>query len=145
MTNERFVRWQGQTMAQLSTTLTLILGLSVGGLGLSLSLLRQDDFNPTGVYAVLFLVTLATLFLASAAGIAALITRLVDFRLTAMKVRAGSTDEPLTLFGTDASNYGKATWRLFWSMMVLFALSVFCFAIVISRVYLRYIIDAIGY
>lgn len=145
MSNDRFIRWQGQTMAQLSIALSVISGLSIAGLGFSLSLLRQDDFNPSGVYAVLFLVALATSFIASAAGIAALITRLMDFRLTARKVRAGSADEPLTLFGTDASNYGRATWRLFWAMVVCFALSVLCATIVTAGVYLRRIIDAISY
>lgn len=58
LNNERFVRWQGQTMAQLSTALSLLSGLSVAGLGFLFSLLREKDFLPTGFFALLLLCSL---------------------------------------------------------------------------------------
>lgn len=145
MTNERFVRWQSQTMAQLSTALSLLSGLAVAGLGFLFSLLREQGFAPTGYYALFYLATLAAFFVASLAGITAVITRLLDFRLTARKVRNGSTDEPLTMFGTTASGYGKATWRLFWALVVSFTVGVLAGAAAISHVYLGGMFRAAGF
>src|ERR1043165_7997960 len=106
MSNERFVRWQGNTLAQFSAALSLLSGLPIAGVGFLFSLLRDAKFAPTGCYAALFLLALASFFVAFAAGVAVLITRLLDFRLTARKVRNG-IDEPLTMFGTGASGYGR--------------------------------------
>lgn len=145
MNQDRFVRWQGYTMAQLSTALSLLSGLSVAGLAFLFSLLREKDFLPAGFYAVLLLIALTAFFVASVAGTAAVITRLIDFRLTATKVRNGEVEEPLTFFGTNASGYGKATWRLFWVLVISFSVAVLCAAVVISRVYLKGIIDAAGF
>lgn len=145
MNQDRFVRWQAQTMAQLSTALSLMSGLSVAGLAFLFSLLREKDFSPVGWYATLFLIALAAFLVASATGIAAVITRLIDFRLTASKVRNGAVEEPLTLFGTDASGYGKATWRLFWALIISFSVAVLLAAVVIASVYLRGIINAAGF
>lgn len=131
-------------MEQLSTALSLLSGLSVAGLGFLFSLLREKDFSPTGCYATLYLVALTALLIASASGIAAVITRLIDFRLTARKVRQGEVDEPLTYFGTNASGYGKATWRLFWSLLISFSVGVLLAVVVIAHVYLKGIIYAVG-
>jgi hypothetical protein len=139
---DRFIRWPRQTLSQLSTALALISGLSLGGLALSLSLLQDRDFNPSGGYAVVFLGVIVCFFVAWAAGVAAVITRLLDFRLTARRVRDGPTAVPLTLFGTDASGYGYATWRLFWAMVVCFGIAVCGTAVVMSRIYLIRILEA---
>lgn len=104
--------------------LALISALAAGGLSLTLSLVRDKDFQPAGRDAAVFLVGVAGFFVVLAAGIGAVVTRLLDFRLTAQKVRAGDAAEPLTLFGTDATGYGKATWRLFWTLLVSFAIAV---------------------
>jgi len=144
LNQDRFVRWQAHTMAQLSTALSLLSGLSVAGLAFLFSLLREKDFSPVGWYATLFLIALAAFLVASATGIAAVITRLIDFRLTASKVRNGVVEEPLTLFGTDVSGYGKATWRLFWTLIISFSVAVLLAAVVIASVYLRGIINAVG-
>lgn len=145
VTNERYVRWQGHTMGQLSTALSLLSGLSVAGLGFLFSLLREKNFLPTGCYALLFLIALAGFLVASASGVAAVITRLIDFRLTAQKVRQKEIEEPLTFFGTDASGYGKATWRLFWVLVISFSVAVLFASVVISHVYLKGIFDASGF
>ncbi|MBA3006221.1 MAG: hypothetical protein FP810_06475 [Desulfocapsa sp.] len=140
--SERFIRWQGNTMGQMSVVLGLFATLSVGGLGFCFSLLQQSLFKPTGWYAVAFLITLLSFLVASLSGIAATVTRLVDFRLTAQKVRCGELEEPLTFFGTDASGYGKATWRLFWCTSVSLCLAVALLAIVCAKLYLGGLLDA---
>lgn len=141
--NERFVRWQSRTMEQLSSALSLLSGLSVAGLGFLFSMLREQDFLPTGFYAMLFIFAILAFFVASAIGIAAVITRLLDFRLTAQKVRRDGLEEPLCFFGTDASGYGKATWRLFWALVISFSLAVVSASIVVSSVYLQRVVNAV--
>ncbi len=115
----------------------------MGGLGLTLSLVREKDFSPVGWIAAVFVVGLFAFVSASAAGIGAVVTRLLDFRLTARKTRAGVVGEPLTLFGTDATAYGRATWRLFWTLVASFSVGVMALVIVLSRLYLGRIVEAI--
>lgn len=145
MANERFIRWQGNTITQLSTTLSVLSGLSIAGLGFLFSLSREASFKPTGCIAAAYLIAVAAFFLASLAGCAALITRLLDFRLTASRVRGGGSEDPLTLFGTTASNYGKATWRLFWLLVTFFLIGIVLASTSISYVYLGEIIHAAGF
>jgi len=132
-------------MAQLSTALSLLSGLSIAGLAFLFSLVREKDFLPMGCYAALFLIALVAFFVAAATGTAAIVTRLLDFRLTVSKFRNGTVGDPLTFFGADASGYGKATWRLFWVLVTSFSVAVILATVVISRVYLKGIIDAVGF
>lgn len=143
MGNERFVRWQGQTISQLSTALALFSGLSVGALGFLFSLLQDTSFKPTGILALLFCIAFLSLLVASISGSAAVVTRLLDFRLTAQKLRK-TNNEPLTLFGTDASRYGKATWILFWALLVSFTIGILLSSVVIGVFYLASIFCAIN-
>ena len=144
MSSERFIRWQANTMAQLSATLSLLAGLALGGLGFLFALARDQSFTPTGINAVLFLVAIGAFFVAAVAGITAFVTRLLDFRLTARKTKSGGTvAEPLTMFGTEASAFGRLTWFLFWILLIAMAIAVTCSTIVLSCTYLGRIVDAI--
>ncbi|HHM7086024.1 hypothetical protein ACP0I7_29685 [Pseudomonas aeruginosa] len=142
--SERFVRWQSHTMAQMSVVLALLGTLSLGGLGLCFSLLQQSTFKPVGCYAIAFLLALLCLFVASLASITATVTRLLDFRLTAQKIRSREQEEPLTYFGTDANGYGKATWRLFWFTVVSLCIAVVFLSIVVVKIYLSGLLNATG-
>jgi hypothetical protein len=132
-------------MAQLSTALSVLSGLSLAGLGFLFSLLREASFKPTGCVAIVYLLAVAAFFVASVAGVAAVITRLLDFRLTASKVRGSDSEEPLTMFGTTASGYGKATWRLFWVLVAFLLVGVVSAAGSISVVYLGGVLRAAGF
>jgi hypothetical protein len=142
MNDDRFVRWQGQTIAQLSTSLSVLSVLSLGGLGLCATLAQKQDFHASGKLGYLFVISIGAFFAASASSLAAMITRLLDFRLTAKKLRLNATQEPLTMFGSEANAYGRATWRLFWSTVVCLIAAIACCSIVIGRLYLlRFISD----
>jgi hypothetical protein len=144
MGGDRFVRWQNNAMAQLSTALALLVGLSVGGLGFLFALVRDQYFVARGFYALLFLLALVAFFVASVSGVAAVITRLLDFRLTAQKIRTSvAAEKSLKYFGSDAADYGKATWRLIWTLCISFFIAVLLSSIVLSNVYLGRIVDAI--
>jgi hypothetical protein len=145
MSSERFVRWQTQTIAQLSGAFSLFAALSIGGLGFTFSLLGRENFVPVGCYAVAFLLSMVCFFVASACSVAATVTRLLDFRLTAQKVRNDDGFEPITFFGTDANGYGRATWRLFWVMLATFSIGVLLLGAVIANAYLCGFINAAGF
>jgi hypothetical protein len=138
MSSARYVRWQGLAMAQLSIAVALITGLSVAGLGTGLTLLREDTFKVSGCWKWAF--GLSQLFFISAAllGCAAVITRLLDFRLTAREVRKQEKPDykkSLKIFGCDADSYGKTTWRLFWPCCALLVLGLVLLACSIVDAY----------
>lgn len=116
----------------------------MGGLGFIFSLLRDASFKPTGILALLFLLAFLSLLVASISGSAAVVTRLLDFRLTAQKLR-NTNNEPLTLFGTDSSGYGKATWILFWVLLTSFSIGILLSSVVVAAFYLADIFCAIGF
>lgn len=122
-------------MSQLSTAISLFSALSVAGLGFLLALLGRENFKPLGWTALAFLTAIGCFFIASALSVAAVVTRLLDFRLTAQKAKTNNSAEPLTQFGTDATGYGKATWRLFWGVLITFFLASVLSAIVVLNVY----------
>ena len=127
MTDPRYIRWQGLAIAQFSVAVALISGLSVAGLGLGLSLLQNKEFLLPAVLRPCFAASLALLLCAAFLSCAAVVTRTLDFRLTARKVRKDTKptyDKPLTIFRASADDYGSATWRLFWSSCVTFTLGV---------------------
>lgn len=142
MSTERFVRWQGYTMAHLTATHALLMGLSVGGLGLLFSLASNAKWTAAGGPACLYLWAIGLLIISALAGLGVMVTRLLDFRLTAKKVRAGEAEEPLTMFGSSAHAYGKATWGLFWTQLLSFVCGVSSGAVAIGKAYLGDIIQA---
>jgi len=139
---DRFIRWQGHTLSQLSLALSLLSGLSVGGLGLGVALLQKDTFRPNGIFATLFLIALAALLIAAFSSVGATVTRLLDFRLTAKKVREGELAEPLTMFGSDSNGWGRATWRLFWCTALSLLIAIACMCLSVAHVYLGSLLKA---
>lgn len=138
MADEKYNRWQGLAIAQLSVAIALISGLSVAGLGAGLSLLQNNEFVLEPPYKCIFAVSLLLLLIAAFLSCAAVITRLLDFRLTARKVRKKQLPEynkSLTLFGFDSEAFGRATWRLFWSSCTLFTLGVILVVVCIGVAY----------
>lgn len=125
MENKRFIRWQRYTIEQLTFVLNLFLGLSVGSLAFGIALLQNDSFSLSGCSKVAFSGGLIALALSVASGCAAVVTRLLDFRYTARKVRADEKYDPENEAGV--YNYrskilGKLTWRLFWFELSSFSI-----------------------
>lgn len=123
MADDRYNRWQGFAISQLTVAVALISGLSVAGLGLSVSLLKEPTFRLTDPYRCLFALSVFLLLATAVLSCGAVVTRLLDFRLTARKLRKekhSNYTKSLTLFGIDAETYGRLTWKLFWSSCVSF-------------------------
>lgn len=132
MADDRYNRWQGLAIAQLSVAVALISGLSVSGLALGFSLLQNKEFVPCGAFKSMFACSLPFLLLAAVFSFSAVVSRLLDFRLTARKVRKDqkpSYSRPLKLFWLGPEAYGRITWFLFWLSCVALLLGIaFLFA-----------------
>src|SRR3990172_8504257 len=138
MAETRYVRWQGLAIAQLSFAINLFLGLSVGSLGFVVSLLREGTFTPSPCYTVVFLSASVLLCFATVCGVGAVVTRLLDFRLTAGKIRrtqTGGYSETTVEVYSDTEALGNATWRLFWSLAGCFSLGVAGLVVSVFSVY----------
>jgi hypothetical protein len=125
MADDRYNRWQGLATAQLSVAVALISGLSVAGLGAGLSLLQNEHFMQSVPLKSVFAWSLLLLIFAAFLSCGAVVTRLLDFRLTARKVRKDKNPDyvrPLTMFWLGANAYGRATWGLFWTSCISFLL-----------------------
>jgi len=117
MKNERFVRWQGYTIAQLTFAINIFLGFAAASLGFGFTILRSPDFNLTSTYKIIFVGALLCLCASLLCGSGAVISRLLDFRFTAKKIRnqnKENEEDEAGVFKYDTIALGKATWRLFW-------------------------------
>lgn len=117
MAAEKYIRWQGLAVTQLSVAVALLTGLSIAGIGAGLSLLQKPDFILIGTFKAAFAISLLLLVVTAFCSCGAVLTRLLDFRLTARKVRRKSS---VKIFRRDSDAYGGATWRLFWASCVSF-------------------------
>jgi hypothetical protein len=138
MADSRYNRWQGLAITQLSVAVALISGLSVAGLGVGFSLLQNKDFMPAALLKCAFALSLLLLLFAAFLSCGAVVTRLLDFRLTARKVRKDTHPEyglPLTMFWFGPGAYGRATWRLFWCSCISFTLGVVLLVVSIAATY----------
>ena len=119
MASVRYVRWQGLAINQLSIAVGLISGLSAAGIGFGVSQLSSESNISIG----LVLASILFLSIAALCSAGAVVTRLLDFRLTTRKVRKDSEpdyDKPLEIFRRNKDEYGRATWRLFWAGQISF-------------------------
>jgi hypothetical protein len=121
--DDRYIRWQGQAITQLSVAVALISGLSVSSLAVGFSLLQNKDFVPCGAFKAMFALSFPLLLLAALFSCFAVVSRLLDFRLTARKVRKGKNPDysrPLTILWLGPGAYGLITWGMFWFGCIAF-------------------------
>ncbi len=140
MADDRYNRWQGLGIAQLSVAVALVSGLSVAGLGVGVTLLQREEFTHllSARFRYAFGAALLLLFVAAFLSVGAVITRLLDFKLTARKVRKDRIpgyDKSLTIccFGPDA--YGRLTWCFFGVSCLLFGGGAVLLALSIGAAY----------
>ncbi|MDQ3819285.1 MAG: hypothetical protein M3247_05560 [Thermoproteota archaeon] len=127
MSSERFVRWQSNTLNQLSFAINLFLGLATAALGFCVSLLIDEKFVPSGRAKYLFTLALFCQMFSLFFGIVAVITRTLDFRFTARIARnvEKSRDEAQTeLLRRRVKKLGRITWFSFWAEIGFFVLGI---------------------
>ena len=140
MADDRYNRWQGLGIAQLTVAVALISGLSVAGLGLGITLLQHEKFVHllSVPFKRAFAAALVLLFVATLFSFGAVITRLLDFKLTARKVRRDTKsnyDKSLTICWLDQDAYSRLTWRLFGGGCLSFVVGAVIFAVSICAAY----------
>ena len=99
----RYNRWQTHTITQFSVAIALISGLSVAGIGVIVSLLQNKEFIEYGLVKCLFAGSFVLLIFAALFSCSAVVTRLLDFRLTARTARKKENKDysrPLTIFSS---------------------------------------------
>lgn len=126
--NEKFIRWQGVTITQLSYSINLVLTFSVAALGFGVSLLLSDNFKPTICQAYAFFISLFLLLASGALGIWCTINRLWGFRATAKITHLKRKDKnhtELPDLRKLTNKLGKKTWGIFWWQIGAFSAAIF--------------------
>jgi hypothetical protein len=138
MATERYNRWQGLAITQLSVAVALITALSLSSLAVGFELLQNKDFDPSESFKAVFGFSFIFLLLTAFSAVATVISRTLDFQLTARTVRKRQNDsyaQPLTLFGLRPATYGRITWCLFGLSCVFFVVGFLCQSLVVWSVY----------
>jgi hypothetical protein len=118
--DDRLLRWQGYSIAQLSIVISVFLLLAIGGLNYQLQLAKDLNLNAQGRVVSLSVFSLVGFLISIGAGLGALISRTLDFRLTAEKCRRKSESAGIEKLWMTPHDYGKLTWRLVWLMLSSF-------------------------
>ncbi|WP_434516314.1 hypothetical protein AB6Q56_06755 [Dechloromonas sp. ARDL1] len=123
MGTSRYNRWQGLAISQFSVAIALISGWSLSGLGVCFALVQSDKLIITEMVKPFLLAAFICFFVAAIFCCIAVLTRTIDFRLTARKIRLKEYPEyknKLTIFLIDSNQYGKLSWASFWLSFVSF-------------------------
>lgn len=109
---ERYVRWQNYRITQLSFSINLFLGFAVASLAFAINLkLGDNPKNPELLVSVIKWWAWSAFF-----GCIATISRLLDFRYTAKKIRDGGGFNKVM-----AKWCGPVTWGMFWGQLITYA------------------------
>ena len=114
---ERYARWQNHRVTQLSFSINLFLGFSVASLAFVINLLLNKAKDNEVLECVLIIWAVS-----AAAGCIATVSRLLDFKFTAAKIRSPNTCNKFL-----AKHLGKLTWAMFWFQVVLYPSGAFIF------------------
>lgn len=120
MVSDRYIRWQSYTISQLTFALNLFFGMSVGSLVFAFTLIKDKDFVLSGCPKLIFQIALISLCVAVLASCGAVVSRLLDFRFTAKRIRLNETanNEESGVYKYRYKILGQLTWRLFWLQLL---------------------------
>jgi hypothetical protein len=118
---QRYVRWQDYRIQQLTFSINMFLGLAVASLGFAIKVRLEGEIPIAIVLLPVFLWAISVF-----SGCVATLSRLVDFRHTARKIKDGGE---LNTFVARWS--GKITWSAFWvqTLTYLIGACVFVFTL----------------
>ena len=125
--DERIPRWETHRISFLSFIINLIFTLTGGSFWLWYQVLKDDKIGSCPVWQLISGLMLAISFLL---GIATMLNRLEDFRLTVKKIklerrgseRTASEDRRLGVLETQTTKYGKRTYWLFYLQIAFFVI-----------------------
>lgn len=115
---ERYVRWQNYRITQLSFSINLFLGFAVASLAYAINLKLGGNLHqalPLDCVIILWSVS-------AALGCAATVSRLLDYRHTAKKIKDGGC------FSTFMAKWsGSVTWGCFWLQILAYTVGAYLF------------------
>jgi hypothetical protein len=115
---ERYVRWQDYRITQLSFSINLFLGFAVASLAYAINL----KLNPESQHNELLVFIIKWWSWSAGFGCAATISRLLDFRYTAKKIKDGGAFNAFM-----AKWLGPITWGAFWGQLFTYVAGVYFF------------------
>ena len=118
---QRYVRWQDYRITQFSFSINLFLTFGVAALGFCLILIKDSAFvPPRGAGNALYYSVIS--FAASIIfGTLATLSRLLDFRCTAIKIKKKYSDWRQLLAEFLAKGLGNVSWCLFYLQLAALA------------------------
>ena len=138
MADTRYNRWQGLAIAQLSVAIALVSGLALSALAVAFSLLQNKEFTPDGKIKCAFALSFPVLIVAALSAAGAVISRTLDFRLTARSIRKGQDEtysRKPTWFHLGPDCFGRITWSLFWLACLLLLVGITLLVVSIAATY----------
>jgi len=136
--DERFVRWQTNLRNQVSFTNNLLLTISIGICGFFFNLLTQENFKITIENKSRLCYGLFLLIMSILVGILTGLSRIIDFRLTLNKINKGlETTNDIDNLKYWSKTFGKITWFLFYSQILLLFVSLLFLFKTFYSIYLK--------
>lgn len=116
---ERYVRWQYYRINQLTFSINLFLGFAVASLAyvINLKITSSVSLNQADLLWAIYWWSASAV-----AGSLATLTRLLDFRYTARKIKDSSESDKRL-----AKALGKVTWGFFWVQVAAYLVGGYCF------------------
>jgi hypothetical protein len=115
---ERYIRWTDHRINHLSYSINLFLGFAVASVAYCVNLKIDGKLlGSCSLDASLILFGISALF-----GSLATVTKLLDYRYTARRIKDGGVFNELM-----ASHIGSFTWAFFWLQLAVYAAGAFVF------------------
>jgi hypothetical protein len=114
---EKYIRWTDYRINHLSYSINLFLGFAVASLAYAINLKIEGKLSDCSLDASLILFGVSALF-----GSLATVTKLLDYRYTARKIKDGGIFNELM-----AEHFGVFTWAFFWLQLAVYAVGAFVF------------------
>ncbi len=116
--NDRYVRWQNNRISHLSYSINLFLGFAVASLAFAISFKLNKNISINIPINLIIICWSYSAFI----GCAATVTKLIDYRCTASKIR-----KPGKINTFIAKHCGTLTWGLFWSQIITYIIGSYFF------------------
>jgi hypothetical protein len=129
MEDKTQARWDEARREQFGAIATAVFSLASAGIAYTSSLPREQEAHFGGAATCFFLWTVVAFVASLGVGVAAMVTRLEDFRATARIVRLRDSSEPedqatVTNLRHRASKLGTVSYFLLYAQIVIFVIAV---------------------
>ena len=117
---ERYARWQGYRISQLSFSINLFLTFAIASLAYVINLKLSKSIIPIEALSPIIFWWSAC----AALGVLSTISRLLDFRHTAKKIKDSGA------FNTFMARWsGRVTWGAFWAQIITYCAGAYLFIV----------------